>query len=277
MEELVLGSYIKIMQECFSKNNKQESAARLLFDSILSQEAVCCSTDLSSKKISNIVNRKDPVPEDIVVASTNEDVIISVHSYFSEQVMKEINPHRKLDALDKIAQLVQRDGVISTMKKEELLSLFNAKEYDAFFADVFLYVIGRNNKMSKEQDNRNQKRLLYKSSLISDKTGELFLNDANIKIFSESEDAKSNEVYRLDGYFSFDSQYDEDGKRVIYAQAIIGDTNILGVTSSGNWLSQSYMNNATKVSSVLCTTVFKVLGMTSNGCRVQYLAIGDEV
>ncbi|WP_317368341.1 hypothetical protein [uncultured Tyzzerella sp.] len=277
MEELVLSSYIKIMQESFSKNNKQESAARFLLNSILSQEAVWCGTDFSSKKISNIVNRKDPVPEDIVIASTKEDVIISVHAYFSEYVMKEINPHLRLDVLDKIAQLVQRDSVISTMKKEELLSLFGSEEYDVFLADVFLYVIGRNNKISKEPDNRNEKRLLYRSSLISDKKGVMFLNDTNIKSFSEAEDTRSNDIYRLEAYFSFDSQYDDDGRRIICAQAIIGNVNIIGTTSSENWLSRSYMNNVTKVNSIFCTTVFKVLEVTSNNCRVQYLAIGDEI
>lgn len=249
MGELVLASYIKIMQESFTKCNKQESAARMILDSILSQEAVSCSTDLSSKKISNIVNRKDPVPEDMVVASADGDVVTLVHSYFSERVMKEINPHRKLDALDKMAQLVQQDGIISTMKKEELLSLFDAKEYDVFLADVFLYVIGRNNKTSKELDNRNQKRLLYKSSLTSDKTVELFFYDSNIKMLSATEDIKSNEIYRLDGYFSFDSQYDEDGNRHTDMITRMASNGIGSITESG--LLSSHEENKTVVQGII--------------------------
>ena len=103
MDELVLSSYVKIMQEGFSENNKQEAAFRLLLDSIMCQEEANCMTDLTSKKISNVVNRKDPVPDDIYLASSKESVIKGVHSYFSDRIMKELNPHLKFDVLEKIA------------------------------------------------------------------------------------------------------------------------------------------------------------------------------
>lgn len=38
MSELVLSSYVKIMQEGFLENNKQEAAVRLLLGSIMCQE-----------------------------------------------------------------------------------------------------------------------------------------------------------------------------------------------------------------------------------------------
>jgi len=157
MEELVLPSYVKIMQEGFSDNNKQEAAVRLLFDSIMRQKEANCMTDLNPKKISNIVNRKDPVPDDIVMASSRESVIKGVHSYFSDRIMKELNPHLKFDVFEKTAQLVQNDSVISAMKKDELLSYFKNKSYALFLAEAFLYVIGKNNKAAKESEKKSQK------------------------------------------------------------------------------------------------------------------------
>ena len=273
MDELVLSSYVKIMQEGFSENNKQEAAVKLLLDSIMCQEEANCMTDLTSKKISNIVNRKDPVPDDIIMASTRESVIKGVYSYFSDKIMEELNPHLKFDVFEKIAQLVQNDIVVSTMKKDKLLSYFRDNSYALFLAEVFLYVIGRNNKAEKKL----QKRLLYKSSLASEDEGANLLNGSKVKTLSKIEDVKSNEAYLLEAAFTFDSRYGDEGRRVVDAHATIDGLSIYGETSSENWMSRSYLNNATKATNVFCTAVFKVLEVAGNECRVQYLAIGDDV
>ena len=50
MNELVLATYIKILQGGFTRENSQESAARLILEAITNQEEANCTCDLSSKK-----------------------------------------------------------------------------------------------------------------------------------------------------------------------------------------------------------------------------------
>lgn len=277
MSELVLSSYVKIMQEGFLENNKQEAAVRLLLDSIMCQEEANCMTDLTSKKISNIVNRKDSVPDDIYLASSKESVIKGVHSYFSNRIMKELNPHLKFDVLEKIAQLVQNDSDIATMKKTELLSYFKNESYALFLAEAFLYAVSRNNKAAKEMEKKSQKRLLYKSSLIPEEEGRTLLNGSKVKTLSKTEDIKRNEAYLLETDFTFNTRYGDEGRRVVDACAAIDGLSIYGETSSENWMSRSYLNNATKANNVFCTAVFKILEVAGNECKVQYLTIGDDI
>lgn len=277
MEELVLASYIKIMQEGFSENSKQEAAARLLLNSIVSQEVANCSTDLSSKKISNIVKRKDPVPDDIKLASSKTDVIEHVYVYFSNRVMEDLNQNLKYDTYEKILRLVENTKDIASLKKKELLSFYDSQAYDRFLAEVFLYVLGRENRKNRGSDWQPQKRILYRSSLLSEDESISLINDSGICAFSKAKCLENNEVYHLDEYFTFDSSYDDDGKRVVEAHVSIGDLYVTGDTSSENWISRSFLNNVTKTSSIFCTAWLKVLENVDGKCRVQYLVIGDEV
>lgn len=277
MDELVLSSYIRILQEGFSENNGQEAAAKLLLGAITQQAAANCSTDLSSKKISNIVKRKDPVPDDIKIASSKFDVIEDVYLYFSNEVMKELNPHLQYDVFEKVIRLVEKDDVISELKKNELKDLYDRKLYDKFLAAVFLYVLGRDNKCKLISTKKCKKRILYRSSVLTEDDGINLINDLCIKTFSKDECIESNEIYCLKGYFKFDSSFDDNGRRLIEAHTYKDDLSVSGDTSSENWISRSYMNNVTKTNRVLCTAWVKVLEIAGSKCRVQYLVIGDEV
>ena len=50
MNELVISTYIQIMQDGLVEHNKQEIAGRFLLDSIAMQEAACVMTNLDAKK-----------------------------------------------------------------------------------------------------------------------------------------------------------------------------------------------------------------------------------
>ena len=82
MNELNISSLIQIMQEGFVEHDKQESAGRFLLESVALQEDSLCTTDLNSKKISRLVNRKDPVPDDIKQAALKADIAVKVEEYF---------------------------------------------------------------------------------------------------------------------------------------------------------------------------------------------------
>lgn len=95
LNELILSTFIQIMQSGFVRNDKQEAAGRFLLESVSLQEDANCTTDLNSKKISRLVSRKDPVPDDIKQASLDSKVADKVYEYFKKEVLADLNPNLK--------------------------------------------------------------------------------------------------------------------------------------------------------------------------------------
>ena len=83
------------MQPGLMTHDKQEAAGVFLLSAINDQEYVGLNgyrTDnLSSKKISRIVSRQDPVPDGIRQASMKQVVIDETIKYFRNEVMKDLN------------------------------------------------------------------------------------------------------------------------------------------------------------------------------------------
>ncbi len=274
MNELVLATYIKVLQDGFARENSQESAARLILGAITNQEEANCTCDLSSKKVSNIVNRKDPVPEDIVIASADQKIINGVYKYFTGVIRKELNPNLEYDVYDKLVNLIKNDNAIQTLKKNALEIHYNKKEYDLFLAETFLYVLGKNNRKNNKSIIQQPKGLLYKSSILSD-GGAIEQIYKTFSRITRIEDICVNGKYVLEGPFSFDSFYDNDGARIIRVKTEVGGLVVCGDTSLDNWLSRSYVNNVTKVESVTCIAWLKVLEKNKDKMIVHYFAIGD--
>lgn len=151
MNELIISTYIQIIQPCLMSNNRQESAGRFLLESITNHEDSYCSTDLNSKKISRLVNRKDSVPDDIKQAACKDSVINRMYEYFGNKVMKDINPVLLSDLVDRICKLINTDLQIGDLKKEELINLYNNCDWSRFLADTFLYCLFRENKKPDEE------------------------------------------------------------------------------------------------------------------------------
>lgn len=103
MNETTLFSLTQIMQDGFIQHDKQESAGRFLLESVTIQEDSLCTTDLNSKKISRLVSRKDPVPDDIKQAALRNDIAVKVEEYFRQKVMSDINPYTKDDLPSELA------------------------------------------------------------------------------------------------------------------------------------------------------------------------------
>lgn len=137
------------------------------------------------------------------------------------------------------------------MKKNDLVTLYKTKEYDHYLAEIFLYVLGRNNKKNSKSIIQRPKRLLYKSSILSD-DGAIEQIYKTFNRITKIDDISVNGKYVLEGPFSFDSFYDNDGARSIRVKTIFGGLVICGDTSLDNWISRSYVNNVTKVKSVTC-------------------------
>lgn len=150
MNELNISSYIQIMQLGLMTHDKQEAAGVFLLSAINDQDYVCSNgyrTDnLSSKKISRLVSRLDPVPDVIKQASMLQDVIDGTIDYFCKEVMKDLNPHLKDDTIDKIIKLISVDPTIPDSKKKSLIAFHTAGDDARFLAEVFLYAVNRPNK-----------------------------------------------------------------------------------------------------------------------------------
>lgn len=150
MNKLNMSSYIQIMQPGLMEHDKQESAGVFLLSAINDQDFVGFNgyrTDnLSSKKISRIVNRLDPVPDRIRQASTKQVVIDETIKYFRDKVMKDLNPHLRNDTIDNLVKLISVDGSIPESKKNSLIAFHVSGDDARFFAETFLYAVNRPNK-----------------------------------------------------------------------------------------------------------------------------------
>ena len=147
MNEMTLSSLIQIMQDGFIQHDKQESAGRFLLESVTIQADSLCTTDLNSKKISRLVSRKDPVPDDIKQAALKNDIAVKVEEYFRQKVMSDINPYTKDDVLQKLMNIIIQDAEIAQRKKNEFQRLYDAEDDAYFLYSVFMYVLQRNNKI----------------------------------------------------------------------------------------------------------------------------------
>ena len=147
MNEMTLSSLIQIMQDGFIQHDKQESAGRFLLESVTIQEDSLCTTDLNSKKISRLVSRKDPVPDDIKQAALRNDIAVKVEEYFRQKVMSDINPYTKDDVLQKLMNIIIQDAEVAQRKKNEFQRLYDAEDDAYFLYSVFMYVLQRNNKI----------------------------------------------------------------------------------------------------------------------------------
>ena len=147
MNEMTLSSLIQIMQDGFIQHDKQESAGRFLLESVTIQEDSLCTTDLNSKKISRLVSRKDPVPDDIKQAALRNDIAVKVEEYFKQKVMSDINPYTKDDVLQKLMNIIIQDAEIAQRKKNEFQRLYDAEDDAYYLYSVFMYVLQRNNKI----------------------------------------------------------------------------------------------------------------------------------
>ncbi len=146
MNELVISTYIQIMQNGLVEHSKQEAARRFILDSIAMQESALVMTDLNAKKISNTVNRKDPVPDGIKQASLKSDVAKAVYAYFEDNVIPDINPYTKNDVLQKLMNVIVQDVEIGEKQKPHFQQLYDGEKETEFLVETFLYSLQRNNK-----------------------------------------------------------------------------------------------------------------------------------
>lgn len=146
MNELIISTYIQILQEGLVVNDRQEAAARLLFNSITSQPDSRVMTDLNPKKISRLINRKDPVPDDFKKAVLRKTIQSGVKEYFESTIIPDLNPITRYDMLERLRKVIEQDNVIAARQKKAFYDLYDKDDLCGFLAETFFYALQRNNK-----------------------------------------------------------------------------------------------------------------------------------
>ena len=138
------------MQDGLVEHNKQESAGKFLLDSIAMQEGSCVMTNIDAKKISRLVSRKDPVPDDIKQASLKQKIVSGVKDYFTNNVIPDLNTYTEADTLEKIMNVITQDVQIAKKMKKYFRTIYDKEDIVGFLTDTFLYSLQRNNKKTND-------------------------------------------------------------------------------------------------------------------------------
>lgn len=146
--ELVLATFIQIMQVGLKTHDTQGSAAVFLLEALNRTGDVRFDgyrEDLSDKKISWIVNRQCPVPDGIRQASLVDELADVARDYYRGIVLSDLNPFRRDDVLEELVRVIKSDKEIGDRKREQLLKLYDDGDDGGFLGEVFLYVVNRAN------------------------------------------------------------------------------------------------------------------------------------
>lgn len=168
MPKLDLPAFVKIIQDYAPDFDKQEAAFLLVINSINDQPYAIgngCVERFDSKRISNILSYKFPIPNGTLSASAKPEAIAEVLSYFEEKVIPEINPNMIYDAIAATIKLINDDVTISNKQREVLLA-FEDESLGAFFGHAFLYALGHTNANKKELSKISDAPLLAEANFL---------------------------------------------------------------------------------------------------------------
>lgn len=157
MTDYNISSFIRLMQAGFVRNSTQTDAGAFLLASVEIDEDI----SIDARMISNLVNQKSDVHEDIKKASANPDVINKVIDYFNESVLSDLSLHVEEDTYQKMIDLLDKDSSVPIQKQEELMTIYHDGETAEFLAMCFLYAVNRPNKQIETYTEIADVSLLY--------------------------------------------------------------------------------------------------------------------
>ena len=237
MNEFVLSTFLKIIQEGLVEHSGQEECAKFIFEPIVNQDIIEVTTDLSTKKVSYIINRERPVPEDFKNASLNSTVANNVRKYFEEEVIEDLNSYTELDTYEKVLNTIKSDNSISTKIKDNFQKLFDSEEYAKFLAEAFLYSLQKDNVLKKTTLNKNDLPLLsevnYKcpishTNLLENKKGVTISKYVIVQIFPDDLSEEDNILFSniSDKPIDFDDNSNLIALSINAAQEYINNPNV---------------------------------------------------
>lgn len=255
-----------------NQEKNQKKAFRLLFNPIY---RMIDDVDLSSKKISNIMNEKEDIHEAIRQAVNKVSLIEEIKDNFENKVVPILRKPLLSDLLNQYSQLIKNDNDISPVKKAELLNALQNKTLEESLAELFVYVV---NIPFKKHD--VFRKIHYCSNAVDANENDDVLSAVKQQYgaYADLDKGNSNKeliigkLYKLTVKCSLESAI----VRRIYMTNVefeYAGIKYKAVTSCNNWLSQNKMNNILNAGTSTLTLIFDVLNK-DNGTAHIYL-IGE--
>ena len=147
MNRLCFGTFAKALQDAIQKPNNNQAVAELLLGLVVAWKQKEPFT-MSPKKVSELFNFKDDVPEEISAPASTKKIIDAMPGRIKEKLIPTLNPTQIEDVKENLRKVIKNDESIAPIKRNELLFLAD-KENDHladFLSAVFLYAIVRSNK-----------------------------------------------------------------------------------------------------------------------------------
>ena len=148
MSELSFSYYVETIRPFLMKHAAKEDAAMFLLDSVSKQ--IADPTEKKNKKyitkdgtLNKILRGVAQVPEDIRLATAKPEVVEGVVNFFREEVMQDLNPNLKDEAVEGFRIYVKTDVSLPDSRKAKLLALLEEGDFAIFLAETFIYVINR--------------------------------------------------------------------------------------------------------------------------------------
>ena len=271
-----ISSFLKTLMPCLNKYNTQESAFLLLF-SVFTTKMSQDKIDFSSKKISNIMNGIEDIPENVRNAANDSNVIKAIKETIQKSVVPLLREPLIDDLMYTYVELIQADSSISPKTKGRLLTLINGDDICETLSELFLYVL---NIPFKKHDEFRE--IYYCSSA--------FTHDNNSNLISVFKQQYGNfidldkgsdkklavdKTYKLTINCFLESAFVR-GSYMTNIAFKYSDKECTASTSCTNWVSQSELDNFLNAGNKTFTMVFKVLNICDdNTCQVHIFLIGE--
>ena len=273
MSKLTLPSFIKILMYAFLPHNGQEAVFRLLFDKL--NEYTEDYIDISSKKISNIMNGKEGVQQELQAVINKEDVLKKVEDIFEKDIILKLNPSLLDNMMYKYYELVKSDNSISPKKKDALLQTIDSNNIPYALKELFVYAVS----IPFEKPAKSVKIYYCSSAVNSSKVSDI-LSDFKEQFGSyvDLDKAKTvvklenDKIYKLTANCNLSSLMIR-GNYFTMLEFSYNNVKYEAQTSASNWLSESFMNNLLGAGKANFSIIFNVLN-TDNGTAHIYI-IGE--
>lgn len=261
MTRLTISSFIKILIPKLNEENNQEKAFHLLFDPICKEIGY---VELSSKKISQIMNEKEDIQESIRQAVNEPEIIDEIRENFKEKVIPILRRSLIDDLLYEYSQLINGDTDISPRKKEKfqkvICSIDDDEDTANFLSVLFIYVV---NIPFKKHDEFST--IHYCSKTVKDHEENEILSAivqqygayVDLDKGSSRKVLKTHLLYKLTVECILDEKYVRRNFFITLEFEYDG-AKYMATTSCDNWYSQSKMNNLLSAGISTMTLLFEV-------------------
>lgn len=276
MPQFNIASFLKTLMPCLNKYNTQETAFSLLFE-VITMKMGQDKIDFSPKKISNIMNGIEDIPEDLRKAVNKSIIIEAIKETMQKSVVTLLREPLIDNLMYTYGELIQADSSISPKTKDRLLTLINGDDICETLSELFLYVL---NIPFKKHDEFRE--IYYCSSAFAHDNNSNLLSVfkqqyGNFIDLDKGSDKKLavDKTYKLTMNCSLESVF-VLGSYMTNIAFKYSDKECTASTSCANWISQSELDNFLSAGNKTFTMVFKVLNVCDdNKCQIHIYLIGE--